>query len=641
MLTFLRDNAKSGFLKFILLGFLVLAGGGLVLMDVGNFFSGGGRSNADALVVGKDKVSMQNFSTMLGRALSRQGIDAETAYKLGMVDQMMNAEISNSLTRQAANDMGIVISDELMGRQISRLLEPSIANGMSKEDAFRRVLQMQGMTEQGFVQVLKQEMTNAILRNALTAATAYAPDQEIKDLYRFQHETRTIEGVFFPNDKITDYSEPSDELLMPFYQVATEKYAIPETRTFTVAVLSHDKIKDSIEITDEELRVIYDNEIDNFSVPEQRKLEQSVVDTQTAAIEIVEKMNAGSSSLKQAVTDVTGSADAYLGEESFQRDGLFEEIAETAFDVAKQGDVIGPFETPLGWHVLKLVEVSEPSVKPFADVKKILHQEVMQERLGNQMYEFANNIDTQIAEGTSLEDVAKALDLKVGTYGPLKEDGSTADAKEGLAGFDQDRAFLLETAFELLPSEIAPVMELSDGRFALVRVDSVKEKSYKPFEDVKDDLAKLWIQDQQHVLNKMKVQTALEQAIAGEKELNTLAKENGLSIKSFKGIKRLDKAPEGLSDTAKTKFFDLAENEFTVTSDAKGYFIGRAVNIKIPDAVNATTEDLENVKQIATRGTVDEFMLLFLENERAKRGVKINKAAIEQAFGANSEQQNF
>ena len=139
----------------------------------------------------------------------------------------------------------------------------------------------------------------------------------------------------------------------------------------------------------------------------------------------------------------------------------------------------------------------------------------------------------------------------------------------------------------------------------------------------------------------MKVQKEIEFILVGEKDLKALARENGLSIKSFKDIKRVDSAPEGLSSTAKTKFFDLAEGEYTVTAAPDGYFIGHVTNITLPDASKAKEEDIARVKDVSIRGAMDEFMLLFLENEREKRGVEINTQAIERLFGQGREQQAF
>lgn len=638
MLTFLRDGAKKGLMKFILFGFLIMAGGGLVLMDVGNFFRDGVNPGEEVMVVGNEKVTLVEFSTMLNRALARQGIDAATAYELGLIDQMVNSEISSSLIRQSARDMGIIVSDELVAHQIAQLLRPYDQEGMSKEQAFNNILRSQGMSEAVFVQTLKQQMTNAILRSAILSSTAWSSEQEVRDLYKFQHEQRDIQGVFFPHDNVTDYGEPTDEVLLPLYQAGQEKYAVPETREFTMAIISHDNIKDSIEITDDELRSIYESEIDSFAIAETRVLEQSVMESQTEAMAVAGKMNDGGLNMEEAVADVTGSNDAYLGADEFQQGGLYEQIADTAFGAAQIGDVIGPFETPLGWHVLKLEEIIEPRTKDFADVKEQLEQEVMQDELSNQMYEFANALDTQIAEGATIEQVAEEFDLEVKSYGPLRDDGSTPDDKEGFEGFEQDRSYILEMVFELLETETAPVMELADGRFALIRVDEITEKSYKPFDEVKGNLANIWVRDQQQVLNKLNVQSALQALVSGETDLEELAAQNNLPVKSYNALTRIDEAPEGLSGTAKTKFFDLPEGEFTVTSAQDGYFVGTVTDVRLPEIAQASEEDMAQIRETSTQGSMDEFMLLYLENERKSRTVKINQNAIARYFGPGSEQ---
>ena len=51
----LREGAKGGITKIILMGFLVMAGGSLVMMDVGGFFRGG-VSNSDVVKIGSDTV---------------------------------------------------------------------------------------------------------------------------------------------------------------------------------------------------------------------------------------------------------------------------------------------------------------------------------------------------------------------------------------------------------------------------------------------------------------------------------------------------------------------------------------------------------------------------------------------------------
>ena len=68
----LRQGASHGVSKFLLFGLLMVAVGGLVLMDVGGFFRGG-VSNSDVARVGREKISAQSFDRTVRITLSRAG----------------------------------------------------------------------------------------------------------------------------------------------------------------------------------------------------------------------------------------------------------------------------------------------------------------------------------------------------------------------------------------------------------------------------------------------------------------------------------------------------------------------------------------------------------------------------------------
>ena len=53
MLGSMVDGAKNGILKYVILFFIVLAGGGLVLTDVGGFFTGSAPADSVASVGGE------------------------------------------------------------------------------------------------------------------------------------------------------------------------------------------------------------------------------------------------------------------------------------------------------------------------------------------------------------------------------------------------------------------------------------------------------------------------------------------------------------------------------------------------------------------------------------------------------------
>ena len=133
----LRDGAKGGVSKFILFGFLVLATGGLVLMDVGGFFRGG-VSGSDVARVGDHVIKAQTFDSNLRRTVSRLGMSTQEAYKLGYVGQILSTEVRGLLVAQAASDLGVSIPDSMVAKQVSDLVTPLAKNGESPKNIWNK-----------------------------------------------------------------------------------------------------------------------------------------------------------------------------------------------------------------------------------------------------------------------------------------------------------------------------------------------------------------------------------------------------------------------------------------------------------------------------------------------------------------------
>lgn len=634
----LRQGAKSGVSKIILFGFMVMAVGGLVLMDVQGVFTSGLATNGNVASIGRDKLGIGPFDMTVRRVLARQGMDPQTAWELGLIDQILNSEISNNLMHRAASDTGIYVGDDIIAGKIAGIVAPYVDDKTTKKQALQRLLAAQGMGEDEFVRLMRAEMTNELLRAGVMMGAAVPDKAETEALYQYTYETRTLSALMMPHDKGITVDEPTDEILLPFYQAGKEKYAIPETRSLSVAVLTEAAIKDSVKLTDEELQEQYESQLDAYKVPEKRNLEQTILTERAQADAIAARLAKGES-LKAAVKAETGTEDAYLGTAAFEEKGLATEVADKAF-AGKTGDVIGPVQTALGWHVLVLKGIEEPRTRPFAEVKEDLRKSVMQSRLADQMFALSGKIDDAIAAGTPIEDMAKDLDMKLTTYGPLRADGSTPDAKEGITDYATDREALLQAAFEIGEGELSSVVEMKDGSFAVVRTDSVTEKSYKEFDAVKGDLAKVWIQDQREVLNKQRADKAIARLQAGEITLDKLASELGLSLTNLT-LTRAEDPKEPLNNASKTLLFEPGKDQFAMAPVNNGFTVAQVKSITLPDVAKAPKEKLDQVAQNALRGGQEEMMLMYLEALRKEYSVKINRNVLEQVYGkaASTEDQ--
>lgn len=634
MLNAMREGAKSGFTKFLLLGFMALAVGGLVLMDIGGFFRGGVTPNAVARIGGND-LPLVTFDQTVRRVLANQGLDMQTAYRLGFIEQILRNEISNHLVRQAASDMGLAVNNQMVLKQINSLIEPLVTEQMDKKSALAAVLRNQNLSEQAFVTMIKGEMTSNLLRRALLLGASVPSAAQARDLYLYNNETRTIETIFLPHSGIKDIADPADEILLPFYQAGQERYAIPETRTFSLAILSQDALRETLDISDEELRSIYERDIETYKLPEQRTLAQAIVDDEATANAIAAAANAGKS-LEEAVKEETGSAESFLGEETFEKGGLVKEIGEAAF-TAEQGDVVGPIRTALGWHVLKLKEIIPPRTQSFENVRQDLKKEILNMRVADEMFATANRIDDMFAGGASLEEVVSTMNLGHQQYGPVDRQGATTDKKDGMKELGPDWAYVLETAFALNEGEVSPVFELADGRYAALRVDTIQPKTYKPFEEVKDELAKLWMQDQREVANKLRTEEALQALNTREKTLKEVAASLGAETRTH-NLVRSESPAEPLNEPLKTLFFELPEGEYGFGPAEGGFILGHITGAELPDAEDISQDKLQPHRETIQRNEQSELTQMFLNKLYEDYNVKINAALLESTYGPAGEQ---
>jgi peptidyl-prolyl cis-trans isomerase D len=632
MLKSLRDGAKGGVLKFVLFGFMAMAVGGLVLTDVGGFFRGGISTNLVAK--GKDiKITTVAFDRTARRILSRQGMSPQDAYRLGMINQILNSEIQTAILTREAQKLGLNVSDESVKAQISQLAEPLAKNGVSKSDALKQVLRAQGISEGEFVSAIRQEMGNTLFRNALLSGTGSMSEAQASDLYQYQNEVRNFEGFVLTNKSVKDITAPTDENLQKYYESNKMDFLIAERRDVTIATLKKEMLEDKVEISDNELHDTYEDAIETYKKPEQRKLQQAILATQNDAQDVLKRVEGGKL-LKKAVKDVTGKKSAYLGENDFTENGLLEDVAKPVF-AATQGAIIGPIQSPLGFHVLVLKEIIAPQIESFDKVKKSLRNNMLQDRLLNDLVEAANTLDDQLAGGAPLEEVVKEMGLTTERVEGFNQSGYNTKNKDVFASYQGDKVQILEVAFDYETGEASPVLELEDGRFITVRIDNIQERSYTPFEKVKKDLSKQWMDEQRALTNRARTEDLFAQIKSGT-SLKDAAKKVGTTIKNFKKLKR-DGAPKApLTIPALRQIFDTPQNTALRLSNPEGFIIGQVTAVTLPDIENAE-KDIQILKDNISDSLTQEALTQYISTLAQKHNVKINDRVLKIVYGETEQ----
>lgn len=628
----LRKGASKGILKYILLGSLAFAAGGLVVMDVGGFFRGG-ISQSDIGRAGSEKFHISTFDRTIRRTLNRIGMQPEEAFKLGYIDELLNTEIRGALLSQAASKLGIHVTKDHIAKKISAMVEPMLEEGRTPQEVLDQVLLSQGMTEGEFVNSVSREMSNSLLSSSVISGGSAVSDFMAADVEAFDKENRDIEVIFFDDSEIKDLKEPTGAELASLYDVMKEGYASPETRTVTLITISDKNLKGTIDISEDDLRAAYEENIAAYSTPEQRRVEQSILASEDEAIAVSEAL-ASAGNLKEAVKKVTTAETAYLPAQDFQKDGLLPEISDKVF-AAQKGDKIGPIKTALGWHVLVVNDFIAPSQKPFEEVRAKLEEEIKQVRLTEQLYAMANSFDDLMGGGATLEEAAKEVDIETKQLPPINNMGQDKDGKDSLKEQEDNRVLILQTAYEITEGETSPVMETANGGFMAVQVNAIQPKTYKQLNEVEGELRKRWEIDQRRISNRMRVAAFLAEIETTEKSLKDFAAEKGKSVRSYSAIKRQDEPQKPFSPMAYNIIFEAPVKGNVIVDTSEGSAIVQVTKAALP--TNKNEKDISARKENMARSLQTETLMLYMHGKQKEYGVVVNRDLLAKLYGPSKE----
>lgn len=623
MLIWMRDGAGAGVIKMILMSLLVMAVAGLVLMDVGGFFRGD-MSSGTVVKGGGVKIGTSEFDRTVRRVLATQGIGPEEALRLGLIDNIITSEIQTRLLTHEANDIGIVINDDAVMKQIAMLSAPLAADGRSKSDAVRQLLRSQNISEGEFVASVRQEMANGILRTALQTPATLTSPLMAQALYRYDNERRGADIIVLKNTAVSDVKKPTEEQLKTYYEANKQDFLIPQSRRITVATLKPDMIRKNVTIGDDKLKAEYDRNIATFTKPPRRLVEQSIFPDEAAAKAALEDVKSG-----QAMKD--------SNTQEFEQTGLLPEIATPVF-AAKKGDILGPVQTALGWHVLKVRDILPEDVTPFAEVKEKLRTELANIALSEEMYNTGNTIEDRVAGGEKLEDLVGEYGMTTEMIGPFRENGNDSDGRDLFKSYETDRTKMIQAAFDYEEGEIAPVVETADGNFNIIRIDQVVPDAYRSFASEKSALEKRWISEQQRLANREKAKSMLD-ALNGGKSLEDVAREFGGSIQKISGINRRENPPAPITPVIGARIFAVEKGAGFSAETEDGFVVGAVRDIMIPAPAAKDDKELKDLADMAARAAGQETLGLYATHLTGKKKIQINRPLLERMYGGQQAQQ--
>ena len=145
-------------------------------------------------------------------------------------------------------------------------------------------------------------------------------------------------------------------------------------RAMVIDALLEQSLKGKSEVSDNEIQKYYQENKARFTEPLEIKIRHIVVNSEPALKEVLKRLAEGGSFEKIASLYNVDKSRENGGNLGFIRRGqlapTFAQFEEAAFSLQKRGDTSEVVKTPLGYHIIQLLETQGTALKPFNAVKE-------------------------------------------------------------------------------------------------------------------------------------------------------------------------------------------------------------------------------------------------------------------------------
>jgi peptidyl-prolyl cis-trans isomerase D len=403
---------------------------------------------------------------------------------------MLEDVIDTRTLASFARSIGFVVPQTMIDREIVR--SPAFQNvtGQFDDAAFRTFLETQNLTER---QVRDDIETTQLIRmvTAPISSGARVPQAVAREYANLLLETRAGQLGAVPTSLLARGLQPSDQEVAAFYQQNQRMFALPERRVLRFALLGREQLGDAVRATDQEIAAFYQQNQARYGPGETRNLQLFTTQDEAAARRLAQRVQGGASFVDAARQE--GFAPEDISLPNLRREQLAErtnpEVANAAFG-AQQGQLVGPLRTQIGWQVVRVDAINRTPARPLEAVRAEIIAQVEQRKLADQINTRVEQIEEQLNEGASFEDVARQAGLQIQTTPPMTSTGAAPNFQ-----FPAGLQPLLAATFEMTPDD-DPTVEVvqPDQQVAILQVGNVLPPAPPPLDQIRDQVRQRLIQ---------------------------------------------------------------------------------------------------------------------------------------------------
>lgn len=567
MLQILREKASSWVIK-ILLGLLIIA---FAIWGINDVFLG--ERDPAVAKVGGVKIARSEANEALRDELNRLRpvlgtIDREAAFRMGLTNQVLTRLINRTAVNIAAQDLGIVASDQMVNRSIRTDARFQDQSGKFSRALFYQALSSANMAEGFYVYSLKQSLPSEHLNRAVSGNIP-VPKALIDPLTRFRSEQRTARTVLVPPAPLGAARQPKGDELEAFYKANRSGFMAPEYRDVSFIYLDPAELAKEVRVAEEKIKESYAQRIDEYTLRDRRKVVQVVFRTEAGATAAAAAIQSGKSLAEAAKEKGKPLKVVKLG--WVEQKDLLTDLAKAVFAV-KIGETSGVLKSPLGWHIVTIEDSQKGRVKPLSEVRKQVRAGLAESEAQNEIFALANQLEDSLAAGADINAAAAKLNVKAANVPALDRQGLGRDGKR-VAKLPIGGNFL-RTAFDITDGETSTLRETQAGGFFILIVNKVTSPRVRPLEEIRGTATMAWKAEQQAQAAMRRAKAIVARLKKGDK-IDAIAKDEKLQVKTSPAFTRLThEARSGVAAALAEKLFTLKVGEAAMAESTKGYLVG-------------------------------------------------------------------
>ena len=429
------------------------------------------------------QLNINQYNQMFGRPLTSDEIQTFQIHSMALGQLINNAVFENEF------DTKNFIVDETVIASETKKRFPNLYKKNNKLDemALNSFLSQQNLKIDDLVKIIDYEARSRIF-DKLFFEVVYPNKLEII-LNKYNNHTRNIDLIKF---NINDYQLPNlndldisadNNLIVDFFDQNINSYMNPEKRNISYLVIDKNNYKNQFTPSNIQIENYYNNNKNLFLDSEKRDFIQFNFKNLEEASKF--KNDIDSYNNQEVINFAKDNNIIFNKFSKVSNNEVLENLSITIFNLQKNqiSDIV---ETPLAKHIVIVSDIYPEFQRTLDQSREEIANSLLEVELDSYIIDLKNNINQQILDGFSLNEIASDNNLFIET---IKNIGRQPNQVEN----DLIKSEVISKGFATNKDFVSDMVEINDDISIVINVDQVVNERPYELSEVFESVSNDWI----------------------------------------------------------------------------------------------------------------------------------------------------